>query len=193
MNYELSVTFKCNWNCDYCISYTHAQPEKTFETVLEEINNLPDSIKSVTISGGEPGILSKDRLSIIIDNLKEKNLKIDLMTNGLFFENHPEFIQDIDEIFYHVVEDLSTKKDFKLYSDIMNKDNRYYILVAINESFEDIQYYIDNYPELDFLILGDYRGESMIKIKEFLKFINYNKDRINKRTLREFSRDISRI
>jgi len=193
MNYELSVTFKCNWNCDYCISNTHSQSEKVLESVLDEIRNLPDDVKSVTISGGEPGMLSKDNLGTIISMLKERDLRIDLMTNGLFFKNHPEFLQDLDEIFYHVVEDLSSKKDFKLYANIMNKDNRYYVLVAINESLKNIQYYIDNYPEIKFLILGDYRGSNMIKIKEFLKFISYNKDRINKRTLIEFNRNISRI
>jgi len=191
--YELDVTYDCNWHCDYCIAYTHEQPNRKFEDVLEEVENLPENISSVTLAGGEPGMLSKEQIEEIMISLIEKNKIIDLMTNGLFFEKYPNLVRFTDEIFYHCVEDLSLRKDIKFYPEFMNQANRYYVLVAINESFEDVQYYIDKYPEIKFLILGDYRGDNLIKIKEFLRFIQYNKDSINERTLIEFTTDIGRI
>lgn len=191
--YELNVTFDCNWHCDYCIAYTHEQPKRRFEDVIKEIEELPADISSVTLAGGEPGMLSEAQIEEIMISLIEKNKIIDLMTNGLFFERYPSLIRFTDEIFYHCIEDLSQRKDIRPYPEFINQANRYYVLVAINESFDDIQYYIDKYPEIKFLILGDYRGTNLIKIKEFLRFIQYNKDKINERTLIEFATDVGRI
>ena len=190
---ELNITFNCNWNCDYCISDTHKQKEKSIESVIKEIDEFPEEVRSVSLSGGEPGLLPKKHIDIIIKKLKEKKLTIDLMTNGLFLERYAEYIEYIDEIFYHCVEDPSKKDSFKKYADIMSKENRYYVLVITNENFDDVQYYIDSYNDIKFLPLIDHKNNNIVNINKFLRFLNYNKDRVSDRSLIELSRNIGTL
>ena len=78
-------TQKCNDFCDHC--YNDSGPEgKTIsiEDCLSIINNLPDHIDRLILSGGEP-LSERTKLYTILDKLQERydqNTEIMLQTNG---------------------------------------------------------------------------------------------------------------
>ena len=189
MNYELAVTYECNWNCPYCLVDTHLRNPKNIKDVLEEIESFkPNS--SVTLSGGEPGMLSEKDLSIIIKKLKSKNIIIDLLTNGLFLKRHKKFLKYIDEILYHSIEKVSDRKDIEIY----DSKNIIYVMVITNkdlEKMDDILYYFDKY-NIKFLISPNIKPQERINISKFLKLINDYPQFIHKRTKDEFIKNISK-
>ena len=58
VNYELSTGWECNWKCDYCLVDTHSRPKKLFCEVYDEAVTFERN-SSVTLSGGEPGLLKQ--------------------------------------------------------------------------------------------------------------------------------------
>jgi organic radical activating enzyme len=167
---------------------THSKNPKNFEDILKEIESFEKN-SSITLSGGEPGTLLETEVKIIFDKLKEKNITIDLLTNGLFFEKHPQYMKYIDEILYHCIEDLSLRKDIKKY----NYDNLYYVMVITNKDLDkmsDILWYFEKYPEIKFLLSPDVKPGERIHINKFLKLLKNYSNNINKRSKNEFIRNI---
>ena len=75
----------CNDKCDHCYNLSGPQGSKiTEEECMAIIDNLPDKIDRIILSGGEP-LAEKNKLYKILDRLKEKygnNSQIMLQTNG---------------------------------------------------------------------------------------------------------------
>jgi organic radical activating enzyme len=61
--YVIPLTFKCNWNCDYCaINNTYDYRDNvTHEEILKKISIIPKQ-SLVTLTGGEPGLIDKNNL-----------------------------------------------------------------------------------------------------------------------------------
>jgi len=190
-SYELIITFKCNWYCDYCIVKTHDQNPKPLKEVLREIEEIPSSVESVTIGGGEPGILSEDDITLIINKLLERGFTIDLLTNGLFLEKYPHLMENIGETFYHCIEDISDPKSFKRY----DYKELYYVVVLDKPEKENyILEILDDNEDIEFLILFNTRPGDVSGIKSFNRLIHRVKDKINfKKTKEEFLLDISKF
>ena len=93
MNKCLTINTLCNWNCKYCIAETNREmikkrpPEETIfleaKKFLENVN--PDDYSSITLSGGEPGLLPTDKMVELLEVCKKRNLKIDFNSNGKIF------------------------------------------------------------------------------------------------------------
>lgn len=148
-NYCIMVTFDCNWDCSFCITDTHSQPTVTFEMLKEKIDEvLPNS--EVSLSGGEPALLSKESLSYCIAELKKKNCEITVNTNGLFFIRHPEFINDIDYFYYHCTEDLDITKGINLKNVPFGKTE--FMMVLTDDNFNNLEWFLDEYPEIEFKV-----------------------------------------
>jgi len=188
VNYELVLTYQCNWSCGYCIVDTHEQIPREIEEVLSEIETYQENT-SVTLGGGEPGMLTKASLQIVINKLKEKNITIDLLTNGLFLTKYPELLNEVDEVFFHCVEDLKLKKDIELF----DKDNLHYILVASTDNLgEDLEYYFNKYPDIEFVISANVKPGERVQINKFLTFIKKYPNNISKRTMVEFIKNTAK-
>ncbi len=75
----------CNDKCDHCYNTSGPQGNRmNDDECLAIINNLPDQIDRIILSGGEP-IAEKKQLFLILDKLKEKfegRTQIMLQTNG---------------------------------------------------------------------------------------------------------------
>ncbi|UZR97920.1 radical SAM protein [Chondrinema litorale] len=75
----------CNDQCDHCYNLSGPQGKRiTEEECLAIINNLPDKVDRLILSGGEP-LAEKKKLYLILDKLKEKygnNTQLMLQTNG---------------------------------------------------------------------------------------------------------------
>lgn len=137
--YILPITYNCNWKCKYCIVDTHNQKPLNIDKVLENIKSIPcNSI--VHLEGGEPGMLDKKDLMIIINNLQLQHCKLFLNTNGLFLEKYPELLHYMEDVLYHCIEDLSSRKEIVLYNDVT------YMLVVDDDTLEDLEWYLNKYP-----------------------------------------------
>lgn len=75
----------CNDKCDHCYNNSGPQGTKiTEEECLQIIDNLPQQIGRIILSGGEP-LAERKKLYLILDKLKEKygnETQIMLQTNG---------------------------------------------------------------------------------------------------------------
>jgi organic radical activating enzyme len=117
LNYVLHITKKCNWFCRYCIVDTHNSEDIYINDILKHIDNIPNN-SVVNLSGGEPGILSSDKLNLIFNKLRIKECEININTNGLFFKNHKNLDKYISNYFYHLSEDLYDIPFINYISDI---------------------------------------------------------------------------
>lgn len=92
-NVELLVSSRCNLRCVMCNVWRLAKKKPSiidkelsipeYENLLEELSSL--GTRSLCISGGEP--LLKKGIFSIIRKAKEKNLKVELITNGTMISN----------------------------------------------------------------------------------------------------------
>mgnify|MGYP000732673926 CR=1 FL=1 len=75
----------CNDKCDHCYNLSGPDGARiSEEECLQVIENLPDSVDRIILSGGEP-LADKKKLYLILDNLSIKykgNIQIMLQTNG---------------------------------------------------------------------------------------------------------------
>ena len=180
MEYDLFVTYSCNWNCDYCIVDTHNN-YKNIEDVYREIENIKVSSR-VCILGGEPGMLSEEQVSKIIGDLQDKNCTLELMTNGLFLERYPQYIESFDYILYHCSEDL--EDDIKIYYN----DNIEYQITVTDNNFKNIDSFFKQYPDIKFRVFGASKGPinkpgNFLSMKNKVKLAREYKDHITKESI----------
>ncbi len=75
------VTYRCNARCQMC--YQWQKPSNISEEISPVVlEQLPDEIDVINISGGEPALRSD--LIEIVSILRKKSKKIDISTNGYF-------------------------------------------------------------------------------------------------------------
>ncbi len=83
----IEVTTKCNFNCITCIRSSWQDPLThmdwpTFENILKSMETLPD-LQSVHFGGfGEP--MSHPRIFDMLQAVKKRGLKVEMITNGSF-------------------------------------------------------------------------------------------------------------
>lgn len=179
--YFLAVTHKCNWFCDYCIVDTHNAPFISTNDVLREIDRYEEN-SDVSISGGEPGSISKNAWRLILAKLKEKKCNLDLLTNGLMFKNHPEIIGEFNEILYHCSEDLLSKIEYEnLPSKVI------YVLVIKEDDIAAgrVKDMMNRYSDIKFLLSLDMRKGKMAGFAKYWKFVNDNIDLLHERNKEE--------
>ena len=83
MECTVIVTYRCNAHCQMC--HTWQFPSKKNEEVEPSLlKKLPEELKKINISGGEPAL--RDDLAEIVSILRNKSRNIDISTNGYFTE-----------------------------------------------------------------------------------------------------------
>lgn len=95
----LYATDRCNLNCIYCRGHWSAR--KIPDLTTEEIIKIVDESKELgtchfTIHGGE--ILLRDDVKYLIDYMKDKNLYVNLVTNGILLAQNINEIRNIDSL-----------------------------------------------------------------------------------------------
>ena len=146
-NLCLTITSSCNWDCKWCIAETNlsANREKKRKwdsnLMIKASNTLEripvDKYNSITLTGGEPGLVHKDLLIDLLRKGYSKDLIIDINTNGTIFKWFNDYvdayvwrnpamdanwIEAIDTIDWHVAPDLTFDLDhFKIYNRTINQ------------------------------------------------------------------------
>jgi organic radical activating enzyme len=146
----------------------------------------------VTFGGGEPGLLKREQLELIINILKEKDCVIDLLTNGLFFKRHMELVNVFGKIHYHCVEYLPGDIEFPNLGEQF--DHILYGLVVTDVNFLNgsIHEMIDRYPHIKFLLLPDVRNQKKINLNLMMDFFNKHGDKVHPESLQEFVTVVAR-
>ncbi|MCK9458701.1 MAG: radical SAM protein [Proteobacteria bacterium] len=89
------ITLRCNKGCKYCGSKDVLRED---HPTLEHMIHIAHEIGSygvdvVTLSGGEPGGLSSNKLNRVVDVLKSYNCDVRIITNGTFFAHSKELLE----------------------------------------------------------------------------------------------------
>lgn len=146
--YTLYVTYKCNWRCDYCSEDTWNRPR--VDNLQEKLDSIhPNS--DVSITGGEPGILPKDIMEDVINQLAEKNCIISVNTNGTFFKRFKYLDDKVDSYLYHCSEQL---EDEEIIIPDIDQSKIQYMLVITDDNMDRLEYYVSKYPKINFLVFG---------------------------------------
>ncbi len=165
----LPVTFKCNWNCDYCVVDTHSRRKLEFNRVLNYIDDT-FSDSTVFICGGEPGLLKKGQLYQIINKLKSFNCTIEVNTNGKFF-NHVDCFNFVDRVEYHCSENL----DLEIIEKIEYPFDIEYCLVVTDDNIHKLVDFLNLNNHLNFTVYGNIlKGISTQKYLKYLKYVPLN-------------------
>lgn len=146
--YCLTVTYKCNWHCDYCCVDTHNQPEPTIDRIME----LADRVRPgthVSLTGGEPGLMDEDLLIKLLDMFEAKNCVVGVNTNGLFFIKYPHHMHRINDYRYHCSEDL-TNTIYK--PEGYENLNIKFLIVVTDKNFPRLEKFLDKNKDIDFVI-----------------------------------------
>lgn len=146
-NLCLTITSSCNWDCKWYIAETNlsASPEKKRKwdsnLMIKASNTLEripaNKYNSITLTGGEPGLVPKDLLINLLRKGYSNDLTIDINTNGTIFKWFNDYvdayvwrnpamdanwIEAIDTIDWHVAPDLTFDLDhFKIYNRTINQ------------------------------------------------------------------------
>ena len=101
----VGILRKCNWNCKYCI-VSNRNEKIDEDAIFEELYPIRNKLKYLWISGGEPGLLSEQFWSKLVDSI-DFNLKI--CTNGTFIINglYDKFRVRINQLAIHSVSELT--------------------------------------------------------------------------------------
>ncbi len=120
----LTINTLCDWNCTYCIAETNMfsdkpqkprpQDEVIFIEAIKFLNEVdPDKYGSITLSGGEPGLLPINKLKEIFHLCYNRGVNIDINSNGRIFnkiiELQPEeidYTNVINTIDWHLVPNI---------------------------------------------------------------------------------------
>lgn len=100
----LMVNTQCDWDCKYCIAETNmfsCKPQKPrpadeviFIQAIKFLNEVPvDKYHSITLSGGEPGLLPINKLKEIFQLCYNRGLTIDINSNGRIFSKLIEMLR----------------------------------------------------------------------------------------------------
>ena len=156
--FEIEITYKCNWNCEYCCVQTHTKKALSNEEI---INNLKKSSNNfinlnggaLTISGGEPSLADSKLIKEIYNLSKEYNFQLSLNSNGRIFypKVYPIFkdiMKDI-EINWHVSENCKWFEDIHWILSLIEKDslNVQPMLVVTNNNVINLDNFMDKWTK----------------------------------------------
>ena len=156
--FEIEITYKCNWNCEYCCVQTHTKRalsnEKILNNLKESSNNFIDlNGGALTISGGEPSLAGPELIREIYNLSKEHNFQLSLNTNGrIFYPNiYPifkEMLKDI-EINWHVSEKCDWSDKINWILSLIEKDSLKVqpMLVVTNNNIINLDTFMVNWPK----------------------------------------------
>lgn len=187
--YAVTITYKCNWNCEYCAirnKYDY-KDNLTHEDVLKKLEKIPND-SNVTIFGGEPGLVEKEKIETYIQFLKNRNCQLFLETNGTFILNYPDLLKNFQEVLYHCSNDLSDEM-----IECSKFDNIRYLIIIHDKNIERLSNYLKKYKTIKFDIIEatypypDMEGPTLSKKNKNLLLTKFG----NRMTKESFNRLIN--
>jgi organic radical activating enzyme len=184
---------KCNWRCKYCVARWNNSVIDEVK-IIDEVLLIKDKLKTLWLSGGEPGLLSEqfwDRL------FYESEYPLSICTNGTFITRGfaKKYKSKIFRLMIHCVEEIDQEIDpsiltfiketkiSKTVNFVIHKTNPYLIKNFLNK-YSNLKFEF-NFADQSFVDINrnykkeyDYGldKESIIEvIKQLSNFKNYGK------------------
>jgi len=172
--YCIMLTHRCNWFCDFCVVDTHNKPTITFDSIKEHLNSIEKG-SMVSLSGGEPGLVSEDILIYTLRELKKKECIIAVNTNGLFMKNYQDYLTEINDIYYHCSEHLDA------YVPIIDFKNIDYMVVVTDNNIHNLGQFLDTNNDKIIRVTGADIGDNVVGLskKNMFKIYSIVKDKMN--------------
>jgi len=146
----IGLLAKCNWTCKYCIA---RNDNATIDEVqiLEDLMPHLNKLKTLYISGGEPGLLSEDFWSKVFSSI---DFQLRICTNGTFFKNglYFKFRNDIKELMVHVVQELDMEIEEDIYHALLFDDKLTPVIVVHRHNAHLLKDFLEKYPLITFQI-----------------------------------------
>ena len=177
------VNTQCDWDCKYCIAETNmfsCKPQKPrpadeviFIQAIKFLNEVPpDKYHSITLSGGEPGLLPINKLKEIFQLCYNRGLTIDINSNGRIFSKLIEMLRfdlktDQEISLKNCVKTVVSTIDWHIFPDLKEvveplfQEDKPYDITAWNVNFTS-KLNIPNYFKLK--EWGGVRGEIQSKL-----------------------------
>lgn len=153
--YSLITTYKCNWDCPYCIQ-SDLGKNRTTESVIDAVRKV-DPRSWVSLSGGEPGMLTEDVLFEIVSILKEKDCITSICSNGQIFR-YPKIVEMSDHILYHC--SMNMELGDVVIKNVTDTPVEYVVIVTDN-NFNNLDPFLEKHSDINIgLVPGSARSES---------------------------------
>lgn len=138
--YKISImlTEKCNLKCSHCyMSANYKGKSLSKKQISTIINNLPNNIKRISITGGEP-YMERDNLYFMLEQInnkfKDADLEIRLETNGTFFyQSEESILKEVNNLIEKNVKTLRMSDDSFHVDGGLNLNNFYNIEKVIKK------------------------------------------------------------
>jgi organic radical activating enzyme len=154
--YEVIITYKCNWKCNYCSVDTHSHLKLSFDDVMHKIQTIPQG-SYVTLSGGEVGSMKRSHIEQIIHTLQDKQCVLGINTNGLFLQRYVDLAHNFRDITYHCTENIDISDEVYVnYSLPID-----YMIVVNDDNFFKLKQFLDKYPDIRFSLVAASNPEGM--------------------------------
>lgn len=109
MDASIIVTYRCPMRCKMCDIWNNPT-KKSEEFKPEMLKKLPDNLRSINITGGEPFV--RDDIEEIVKILQTKTKRIVFSTSGFFSDKIIELAKKYPDVGYRIsIEGLSCKND----------------------------------------------------------------------------------
>lgn len=147
--YVVPITYDCNWDCPYCaIKNDFDRKFKTRFTPVERRLSLVPEMSTVTIAGGEPGLVPRESLKEYLKILETKKCSVYLETNGTFLDRYPDFISRFKEILYHCSVNMDVPaRVWRGY------DNIRYLLIVNDDNIGNLRKFLEFNPDIKFDVI----------------------------------------
>lgn len=157
------ITRQCNFSCDFCLRGEQENKEMEKETINNILSKIK-SIKTITISGGEPTLVSPQLISYIVNRLKANNIPLTnfyMATNGSINPNH--FFIQLQKLYEYIIycDEKEGGMGYEIYNNIID-DSRFIVDISIGD-------YHNKYHNK--------RVKRMINKWKMFSFVNLRQDR----------------
>ncbi|AYF45772.1 hypothetical protein BALOs_2783 [Halobacteriovorax sp. BALOs_7] len=143
--------------------------------LLEKIYNVTEGA-TVSLSGGEPGLIDPKTMEKVFEHLVKLNCTIDVFTNGLFIKRYGDkYLQYIDEVLYHCVETLDQEIEFP----DMDEEQVTYVIIVTNDNHHMVDDFLDKYPHISFKLACNMKHGQTLNRGDAFKLFMRNKKRIS--------------
>jgi organic radical activating enzyme len=140
---------KCNWCCKYCVARWD-DAEINEDQIIEEIEPIKDKLRTLWLSGGEPGLLSVQFWNYLFYS---SEYPLSICTNGTFIRRGYAdlFRSKIRRLMIHCVQEMDQdinpfvlqfirkSRISKIVNTVIHKNNTHLIYDFLNK-YKDIQF-----------------------------------------------------
>jgi len=163
VKFNLFLTAKCNWSCEYCFrgdsNVMKTIDPKTNDRILKYAPVIASLTDNVFFTGGEMGTVKPSILDFLFETFKEHTIR--LATNGAWFKT-PSFkkYKDRDDlhILYHCVENLTDEIEY----ETVDVPRVKWDFVVTEDNWRDMKIILEKYPHITFYPIFDIRKSTCL-------------------------------